>query len=730
VRGVTGGALALQGTTGTVTPTVMRPSSPLHAAACIVLAALSVVTTVGAQELPPGFTDAQPVGAEPVGTTAATAAPAVAGTAAVTERYFGREAYAAVRAAVADTSRTCPITNDGLAALALAPVFKESSAATTPTTAPAPMTLSRYDEWTGTVSTTNNRDANYGLYAFRNPLTPYPRAFWHPGIGIWQYDSAGLGAPLTTIEAMDAGVVAADVARIMAAGYCNPSSTVVGHGPPYSDQERRYSAWRDWGYPCTLCEGFFQEMVGTAPKFANLNLVSGITPLGGTATRTCTLAGVTGTRPCWYVDPRVGVIQGATAWATLSPLDGGNPTVAPTPLSLPFYVVDLGTTEQRHWLRADTGYSIDIRAERTIGKNARPRSNQTGSGLTWSNTSGLCDVNTARGFCTPVPPPGVSSAALNVSSGYRPVALDADGDGVGDVLWYRPGPGSDALWRGKGSGSFGSTPLTINGTYDDVLAGDIDGDGDDDVLWYARASGAAHLWRSNGDGTFTSTALTPGAGRRPLLLDVDGDGADEVFWYGPGALSDSLWSWSGSTFSKAPRSVAGFYHPFTGDFDGNGLEDIFWYAPGPAHDYLWLHSVTGSTVSVARPVNGTYTPIVGDLDGDDRDDVLWYAPGAAVDTVWFGAPSAAFVSRHVTVNGTYTPIVADLTGTGRDSIIWYAPGRPSDSQWTWSASRSLSSRGLVLPGAHRPLVGAFSTGGADGVLWYEPTLPTDAIWYR
>ena len=65
------------------------------------------------------------------------------------------------------------------------------------------MTLSRYDEWTGTFGTRATPDANYGLYAFRNPNTAYQRAYWHPGIGIWQYDSAGLGAPLTTVEAMD-----------------------------------------------------------------------------------------------------------------------------------------------------------------------------------------------------------------------------------------------------------------------------------------------------------------------------------------------------------------------------------------------------------------------------------------------------------------------------------------------------------------------------------------------
>ncbi len=701
----------------------------LLAASCLVLAGLSAGAVAGAGELPPGFTDGQPVGAEPAPTVAVVAAGDV-GPAAATQRYFGAEAYLAIRSSVSATTRSCPITDDGLTALALAPVFKESSAATTAETAPAPMTLSRYDEWSGTYGTTNNQDANYGLYAFRNPNTSYLRAFWHPGIGVWQYDSAGLGAPLTTVEAMDTGVVAANVATLMAANYCNPSSTLIGHGAPFTDQERRYSAWRDWGYPCTLCQGFFDEMMGPDPNFANLNLVGGITPLGGTVEHTCVLEGVASTLPCWYVNPSVGVIQGATAWATLSPTGGSGPTVAPTPLSYPFYVVDRGSTEERHWLRADTGYAIDIRATRTIGQNARPRSGLPSSGLTWSTTSGLCDVTAVRGTCAPVPPDGFSSGALNVSSGYRPVALDADGNGAGDVLWYRPGASSDALWFGGGGGTFGSHPLTVNGTYDDVLTGDIDDDGLDDVLWYNRSSGAAFLWRSHGDAAFTTTTLTPGAGRRPLLLDSDGNGDDEVFWYGPGAVSDAIWNWTGSSFSASPRSVTGTYQPFVGDLDGNDRDDIFWYAPGATADHLWLHAVDGTTVSSARAVGGTYAPIVADLDADGIDDIFWYAAGPSGDSVWYGAPLAAFASATFTVNGTYTPVVVDLTGTGHDSVIWYAPGNLPDHVWTWTDERVLATAELVLPAFQLPLVGAFSTGGADGVIWYEPNLPTDVIWYR
>lgn len=700
----------------------MRWTTRTSLAALALALGVPLLGTAGAEELPPGFTDGIPVGdaegAAPTATASARAGGAAP--AAATERYFGDGAYEAVRSAVAATARPCSITDDGLTALVLAPVFKESSAATTASSAPSPMTLSRYDEWTGTYSDTSNRDANYGLYAFRNPYTAYQRAYWHPGIGIWQYDSAGIGAPFTAVERMDVGQVSADVARIMSSRYCAATG---------SDQNRRYEAWRDWGFPCTLCQGFFDEMMGTEPNFANLNMVPGIGPLGGTVARSCVLDGTT-VLPCWYVDPSVGVIQGSTAWATVSPDGGSGPTVAPAPLSRPFYVLDRGSTEERHWLREDTGYAIDIRASRSIGKNARPRSNQAGSGLTWSSSSTLCDVTTGRGMCSPVPPPGVSSKSVGLNPGLRLIPLDAHGDGVGDVILYRPGSGADALWRGTGAGGFTSSGLTISGTYDDVLAGDVDGDGDDDVIWYDRSSGQSYLWRSDGDGTFTSRALAPGAGRRPFLLDADGDGDDEVFWYGPGSVPDAQWRWVGSGFTSSPRQVVGTYLPLVGDFDGNGREDVFWYAAGPSADSVWLHSVSGAIVSKAKSVTGSYWPLVGDYDGDGQTDVFWYASGPASDHLWFGAPSAAFASTPLSVQGSYYPVIADLTGVGRDTVTWYAPGTGADSQWSWTAGRQRSNRPLVMPGLHAPTVGPFSAGGGDGVLWYEASLDTDVIWYR
>lgn len=685
-------------------------------------------------DLPAGYTDGVPVGGsdgalDPGGASTPPDADPAPDTRAAAQKYFGREPWQAIRASAAATSRSCTVSDNGLTALVVAPVFKESSAATSASTAPSPMTLSRYDEWSGTYATTSNRSANYGLYAFRDPNTSYKRAFWHPGIGIWQYDSAGVGAPFTAIERMDVRTTSADVARGMASRYCNPSASVVGHGPPYSGLERRYAAWTPWGYPCTLCEQEFQAMTA-GTDFANTTLVDGISVTGGAKQRTCTLTGVAGTVPCWYVDPSVGTIEGATGWARITPLDGGSPTSTPTPLAAPFYVVDRGATEERHWLRADTGYSIDIMGTRNIGTNERPRSNQTGSGVTWKSSSGLCDVTTGRGACAPPAPAGLTLTPANVGGTFRPIALDAHGDGKGDILWYAPGSAADHLWSGQGSGRFTDAGLNIGGSYSDVLPVDVDADGDDDVLFYDRSTGGSYLWAADGRGGFRSLKLARPKGLRPIVVDTDADGREEIFWYGPGAAADSLWAWNGLAFTSRAQSVGGSYVPVTGDFDGNRKDDILWYGPGSTADHLWLSTGAGTHKSLAVSVGGSYAPLVGDFDGDRVDDVFWYGPGSAADHVWFGGPGGAFESRAASVSGVYRPLVADLGGDGRDDVVWYAPGAASDAWWRWGANRSVTSAPVTAAGSHQAIVGAFGSSGGDGIFWYAPGPTPDGTWWR
>ena len=682
-------------------------------------------------EAPEGFVDGLPVGADDVEALSGSAATTTVERSATGRRYFGAGAWEAIEQAAADTSRTCGLTDAGLVGLVVAPVFKESSAATTPASAPSPMTLSRYDEWNGNYSTTSNSSANYTLYESRNPHTPYPRAFWHPGVGIWQYDSAGVGAPYTAMERMNVRIIAGDIAAGMAQRYCNPPSSIMGPGP-YTNAQRRQAAWWPWwtGQPsCPLCQVEFDNMMSTSPQFARITKVPGISATGGAVARTCTIGEAV--VECWYIDPSIGVVEGANWWAGMNPLDGGSPTVAPTPLTAPFYVVKRGGHEERHWLRADTGYPVDISARRQLGRNARVRSNQTGSGLAWSRSSGLCDVEAGSGQCTVVPSPvtGVRSTPLSISGTYRPVVGDFNGDGRSDILWYGPGADPDSMWHGVGSARFSNAPVNVSHRWDDVLAADINGDRRDDVVFYNRSTGQASLWVWQAGGGFRSQRINPGPGRQPLVGDFTGDGTQNILWYGPGALSDSMWSWTGGSVRVTPTNVSGHYQPIVGDFDGNGVDDIFWYGPGAAPDSTWLHQRGGGYRVLKRPVSGVYDTVVGDFDGDGRDDIVWI-DRSGTSRIWFAFVNANVVSQTFVVTQPYEALVVDLQGDGRDDLLWYDPSG-SGQLWTrWSGGRARTSVSYTASGGLIPLVGSFSVGGGDGILWYGPGAAPDAMWWR
>lgn len=682
---------------------------------------------------PAGADDGMPVGGDDrphgrIGPVTAASPQAASGS---STRYFGDGPWAAI-GSVADTTAKCAgLDRYQLQAMMVAPIFKESSGGSSPSSAPAPMTLSRYDEWSGVMADNSNSNANYGLYAFRDPYTPFARAFWHPGIGIWQYDSAGVGAPFTAAERMDVADVGVDVAAGMRDAWCDPSAW-INHGPPYTDAERRAAAWAPWWYldngGCPLCEQAYADMTPTAPtsRFQNIGLVP-MSVAGGAVLRNCRLAGA-GSYPCWYVDP--GMAQGSSWWAALTPLDGGSPTQAPTPISTPFYVIKRDGLEQRYWLRADTGYAGDLTGTRVLGKNARPRSSQPGSGISWSMGAGLCDVTAGRGSCDPnVPPPGVISTQLVVNGTYRPVPLEVNGDGRGDVLFYAPGTATDHLWIGLGSGRFRSVTLpAVNVDYQ-VLATDVDGDRLDDLVFYHPGTGTLSLWRSNGDGSFRTTSYRATPGVTLHALDRNGNGQHELLLYGVGAVPDSFWEWNGATFTAVPETVNGDYQVRIGDFDGNGRDDILWYTPGLGGDSLWMHSIAGGRTVISFAVNSTYQVMSGDVDGDGRSDVVWYQDRPGDDWVWFGGAGARFVHTKFAVGSGYQPVMVDLPHDGRQDVMWYAAGSAPDLWSRWSADRTLTTSPAKLAGTQQPIVGRFSAGG-DGIIWYGRGTVSDSIWWQ
>lgn len=557
-------------------------------------------------------------------------------------RAFGDDPLTDVLAAAA-AHQDCGLNRDQLSAAMLAPSWPETGAPAN--LSPSPMTLSRYDDAPG-------------LWAFAG--RSYPRAFWHPGVGLWQFDSAGLGAPFTASQRIDTRVIADEMARVISSRYC----TATGTGA-----QRLAYAWTPW-HACTGGDGrcllIFAEIYdGNSRTLRNLDRIASVLSTGGMQQRTCRGGGVAGTFTCWRVDPSLA--QGYNGFAQPG-------YSSRTPITAPFYVYQAGGREYRHWLRADTGYATGVWATRPIGQNAR-------TSLAWHGGETLCDVTRGAGACCPALPVRYSCLAANVDGDYTPIPGDFNGDRIDDVLWYGPGRDRDFLWQGTIYGRFVGRSITVNGTYTPV-AGDFDDDGRDDIFWYGPGSEAGdQVWYGRRDGSFAGRGVNVPSVYTPAAADFNGDGNDDVFWYGEGQARDYVWYGGNRTFTSRRFTQRGEgLVPLAADYDGDRRADVFWYGPGGIADEVW-YGAAGRTFTSSRrtQIAGVFDPVVGRLNPGRRADILWYRPTADSDPLYFGRPGRRFEARVAAIDDAFESFAGDFNGDRVDDVFWYAPGAGPDS---------------------------------------------------
>jgi hypothetical protein len=306
-----------------------------------------------------------------------------------------------------------------------------------------------------------------------------------------------------------------------------------------------------------------------------------------------------------------------------------------------------------------------------------------------------------------------------------PLFGDFDGDGLRDVLRYRPGATPDVLWSHPGAGNR-ATPVTVAGTYRPVV-GDLDGDGRDDILWYAPGAYPGDRIWYGGPGGFTSKAVDLAEQGLPRVAELDGDGIDDVVVYAPGPSPDRIYSGrSNRTLSALPLGVDTTYDLSVGDFDGDGRDDLFWFGYGSNPDVRSFSDGNGTFTSAATgvPSAGSSIPVIGDFDGNGMDDLLLYGPGDAADELrWSELGSrGATTTEPLRVRGTsYRPQVGDVNGDGSDDLLWYQPGAGADPLWGWGLLRLRSERVLSVGGTFVPDLGRYTSDGMDDIAWISPT---------
>ena len=255
------------------------------------------------------------------------------------------------------TSKTNPrpaLTRNRLAAILLSIPVHELAGGTT--SAVSPLSLSRSDN----LSVQKN---NVKLYSHRT-LTGYVRAFWNPGVGLWQLDNLGSIVEMNHAERADAAKGGERAARVIAEQYC-----MAG--------QNYYSHWVACGTAGQICKATHLDLL-TSGSLLNVRAVD--PPGAGTADSTVA-DGITERRCRWGDDGAEITCHiydtrdlFPTGFLTTNP-DGtgsqfGNDV---TPLSAPFISFTHDRSDARYavWPSKCTGYGATI--IRAVPKNREVR---------------------------------------------------------------------------------------------------------------------------------------------------------------------------------------------------------------------------------------------------------------------------------------------------------------------------------------------------------------------
>ncbi len=570
---------------------------------------------------------------------------------------FGQQPLADVQAAANTQTKCGGLSNNMLATMMLAPTFPETGASGS--LAPSPMTLSRYD----TAS---------GLYAFGNPSTTYPKAFWNPGVGAWQFDSAG-GWALSTAQEISTNSAAAKVADVIAGRWCADTADAA------NPVARRANAWNPWhgcGTNGVTCEAIYQTIYSATTLHVSTD--SSVTRLGGAVVRSCQLNGGAPTS-CTRVDPSLA--QGDDAFAT--------PGFGPSPISAPFYDLVSGSTEYRVWLSNDTGYQVTVWASLPLGSNAR-------TSLTWGTGPVLCDLVSQNGCAWTG-----WQAFPQKWYGHPTVATNADGrlemfatgfDGVVYHSWQTSPNGIWSPWkalpglttarsvaavRGVGdklvatarladgtvsvssySGTAWSAWSSIGGTVSGGLSPVTNPEGRAEVFAITTAGRVVHAWQTS-TGHWSGWASLGGP-TGPTALDVvtNGAGRLEVFLVAGWATIYHAWQlgsggWSG--WAQLGGNVSGGVSVAT---NATGRLEVFYRGPDGALWHLWQ----GPTLTWSAPASLGGTLVgspVADRNADGRLEVFAPLAKRVPGHIWQKSPSGAW-SGWASLHG---PAAAALAAT-------------------------------------------------------------------
>jgi subtilisin family serine protease len=284
---------------------------------------------------------------------------------------------------------------------------------------------------------------------------------------------------------------------------------------------------------------------------------------------------------------------------------------------------------------------------------------------------------------------------------------DFDGDGISDLIVWRPASGYWYILTSSSGFDFSQHQAYQLGLPGDIpLTGDFDGDGRTDLaVW--RPSDGMWYFRTSGSNYGTISSLQWGLpGDTPLSADYDGDGISDIAVFRPDAGFYVLRSSSGFNRSAAllgsdqslmTVSFPGAGNdPVTGDFDGDGADDFvtvwqlirFWSLKNHSGQLL-------SSLPWGEPGD---TPLGCDWDNNGTSDRIAVRVNPNLTLDWFAASDSGPVyTANFGSLGDVPSCSADYDGDGKMDLRVF---RRTTGEWFIKQSTDNSVRAISfgLPG--------------------------------
>ncbi|MEM9458628.1 MAG: serine hydrolase [Myxococcota bacterium] len=273
--------------------------------------------------------------------------------------------------------------------------------------------------------------------------------------------------------------------------------------------------------------------------------------------------------------------------------------------------------------------------------------------------------------------------------GDMPFAADANGDGVDDLIVWRPSTGQWFARQVDGTTINAGLVYGNEALGDIPLTGDVDGDGSSDYViwrgsngdWYAKSS----------SGVAIASGLEYGVpGDIPLVGNVGGtDAEDFVIW------RPSTGQWYAKQSDGTTLFTGIFYGvngdvPHLGDVNGDGVDELIIWRPSTGQ---WFAKEVSSGVALVSGMHWGWPAdisLVGDVDGNGDDELVIFRPSTGE---WYARDSGGDVFFREVYwgqgevgggNDPLIPLLGDFDGTVKDKLTVY---RPSNGYWSAAGRR-------------------------------------------